>query len=166
MKTTAKTDIVNYVLGLFATLVLLVSWPRGKKGGPQKWTKITAKDMADPAYLEKLAEGNIGVIMGPASGGIGSLDIDDDAGAEEFLALNPDLKETLRTRGARGCNIWFYPDGEVPASCKLKRNGQAVVEGKCQFSLMKRVDGGGKILADWWSCLVSCAASTPGRSTM
>jgi hypothetical protein len=38
--------------------------------------------------------------------------------------------------------------------------------GKCQFSLIKRVDGGGKILADWWSCLVSCAASTPGRSTM
>jgi hypothetical protein len=38
MKTTAKTDIVNYVLGLFATLVLLLSWPRGKKGGPQKWT--------------------------------------------------------------------------------------------------------------------------------
>ena len=32
MKTAAKTDIVNYVLGLFATAVLLVAWPRGKKG--------------------------------------------------------------------------------------------------------------------------------------
>jgi hypothetical protein len=93
MKTTAKTDIVNYVLGLFATLVLLVSWPRGKKGGPQKWTKITAQDMADPAYLARLAEGNIGVIMGPASGGIGSFDWDDDQLAEEFLALNPDLRK-------------------------------------------------------------------------
>jgi hypothetical protein len=128
MKTTAKTDIVDYVLGLFATLVLLLSWPRGKKGGPQKWTKITAKDMADPAYLEKLAEGNIGVIMGPASGGIGSFDWDVDQLAEEFLALNPDLRETLRTRGARGCNIWFYPDGQVPASCKLMRDGQSVGE--------------------------------------
>ena len=66
--------MVNYALGLFATLVLLVSWPRGKKGGKQKWTKITAQDMADPAYLEKLAEGNIGVILGPASGGIASID--------------------------------------------------------------------------------------------
>ena len=55
MQTTAKTDIVNYVLGLFATAVLLVAWPRGKKGSPQKWTKITAQDMADPAYLQKLA---------------------------------------------------------------------------------------------------------------
>jgi hypothetical protein len=72
MKTTAKTDIVNYLLGLFATLVLLVSRPRGKKGGPQKWTKITAQDMADPAYLQKRVEGNIGVIMGLAPGGISS----------------------------------------------------------------------------------------------
>ena len=77
MKTTAKTDIVNYVLGLFATKVLLVSWPRGKKGGPQKWTKITAQDLADPKHLQKLPQGNIGVIMGPASGGIGSLDLDE-----------------------------------------------------------------------------------------
>jgi hypothetical protein len=128
MKTTAKMDIVNYLLGLFATLVLLVSWPRGKKGGPQKWTKITAKDMADPAYLDRLAQGNIGVIMGPASGGIGSFDWDDDPLAEEFLALNPELRETLRTKGARGCNIWFYPDGQVPASCKLMRDGRSIGE--------------------------------------
>jgi hypothetical protein len=49
--------------------------------------------MADPAYLARLAEGNIGVIMGPASGGIGSFDWDDDQLAEEFLALNPDLRK-------------------------------------------------------------------------
>ena len=47
MKTTAKTDIVNYVLGLFATAVLLVAWPRGKKGGRRKWKQITAQDMMD-----------------------------------------------------------------------------------------------------------------------
>jgi len=60
MKTTAKTDIVNYVLGLFATLVLLVSWPRGKKGCKGvKWSQVTAQDMADPAYLQKLAEASV-----------------------------------------------------------------------------------------------------------
>jgi hypothetical protein len=89
MKTTAKTDIVNYLLGLFATAVLLVAWPRGKKGCKGvKWSQVTAQDMMDPAYLDELAEGNIGVILGPASGGIASIDIDDDQGAEEFLALN------------------------------------------------------------------------------
>lgn len=86
MKTTAKTDIVNYLLGLFATAVLLVAWPRGKKGCKGvKWSQVTAQDMMDPAYLDELAEGNIGVILGPASGGIASIDIDDDQGAEEFL---------------------------------------------------------------------------------
>jgi hypothetical protein len=106
MKTTEIKDPVNFLLGLFTTAVLLVSWPRGKKGCKgTDFTKVTALDMADPEYLARLAQGNIGVVQGEASGGIGSIDIDDDAGAEEFLTLNPDLRETLRTRGARGCNI-------------------------------------------------------------
>jgi len=74
--------------------------------------------MADPEYLARLAQGNIGVVQGEASGGIGSIDIDDDAGAEEFLKLNPDLRGTLRRRGMRGCNVWFYPEGEVPATAQ------------------------------------------------
>jgi hypothetical protein len=79
MKTTAKMDIVNYLLGLFATAVLLVAWPRGKKGCKGvKWSQVTLQDMMDPGYLDELAEGNIGVILGPASGGIASIDIDDD----------------------------------------------------------------------------------------
>jgi hypothetical protein len=127
MRTTQIPNLVSYLLGLFDTLVLLVAWPSGKKGCKGvDFTQVTLKDMADPEYRRKLAEGNIGVVQGEASGGIGSIDIDDDQGAEEFLALNPDLKETLRSRGARGCNVWFYPEGDhVPASCNLKRNGKA-----------------------------------------
>jgi hypothetical protein len=125
MDTTKISNLVDYLLGLFDTLVLLVAWPRGKKGcRGVDFTQVTLKDMADPGYRRKLAEGNIGVVQGEASGGIGSIDIDDDAGAQEFLALNPDLGETLRTRGARGCNIWFYPEGDVPGSGNLKREGQ------------------------------------------
>jgi hypothetical protein len=114
------------VLGLFDTLVLLVAWPSGKKGCKGvDFTKITLKDMTDPDYRHRLAQGNIGVVQGEASGGIASIDIDDDAGADEFLALNPDLRETLRTRGARGFNVWFYPEGDkVPHSCKFKREGK------------------------------------------
>jgi hypothetical protein len=37
---------------------------------------------------------------------------------------------------------------------------------KCQFSLFKLVDGGGRIPADLWPCLASCAVNTPGRSIM
>jgi hypothetical protein len=88
MKTTEIKDIVSYLLGLFDTLVLLVAWPSGVKGGDGvDWTKITLKDMTNPKYRRRLAEGNIGVVMGEASGGIASIDIDDDAGAAEFLAI-------------------------------------------------------------------------------
>ena len=139
MKTTLNHD-VSYLLSLFQSLVLFVSWPSGKKGCKGvDFTKITTRDMLDPAYREKLSKGNIGVVQGDASGGIGSLDIDDDAGLEEFLTLNPNLKDTLRTRGARGANIWFYADGwQVPRSFRLKRDGKAWGEwrfGGCQTIL-------------------------------
>ncbi len=55
--------------------------------------------MMDTEYRRKLAEGNIRVVQGEASRGIGSIDIDDDAGADEFLALNPDLKGRRCARG-------------------------------------------------------------------
>jgi len=74
MKTTEIKDIVSYLLGLFDTLVLLVAWPSGIKGGEGvDWTKITLKDMTNPKYRRRLAEGNIGVVMGEASGGIASI---------------------------------------------------------------------------------------------
>jgi hypothetical protein len=126
MKTTSIPNLVSYLLGMFDTLVLLVAWPSGRKGCKGvDFTKVTHQDMMDPEYRRKLTAGNIGVVQGEASGGIGSLDIDDGAGVEEFLTLNPDLRETLRPRGARGCNVWFYPEGEVPRSGRLKRHGQA-----------------------------------------
>ncbi len=103
----------------------MVAWPLGVKGCKGvDFTKVTLRDMMDPAYCRKLAEGNIGVVQGEPSGGIGSIDIDDDRGPEEFLALNPGLKDTLRSRGARGCNVWFYPQGNVPRTCNLMREGQ------------------------------------------
>lgn len=126
MRTIANGNDVDFLMSLFERPVLFVAWPRGKKGcAGVDFTKVTPADMQDPRYLYKLSQGNIGVVQGQASGGIASIDIDCDGDDEEFLALNPDLQKTLRSRGARGCNIWFYPQGNVPRSCKLKRNGQA-----------------------------------------
>lgn len=123
--TTSIAGIVDFLRQLLGAGVLLISWPLSSKGTKKKWSHITAAHMADRKYLKSLATGNIGVIQGDPSGGIASLDIDCDGDDEEFLALNPELRETLRSRGARGSNVWFYPEGEVPPSCKLKRNGQA-----------------------------------------
>jgi hypothetical protein len=125
MKTIADENDVNSLLALFDRPVLLVAWPLGKKGcAGVDFNKVTPEDMADPMYLYKLTQGNIGVVQGARSGGIASIDIDDDDGAREFLALNPGLQETLRSRGARGCNIWIYPEGEAPKSCRIRCNGQ------------------------------------------
>jgi hypothetical protein len=58
---------------LFSTVVLLVAWPLGKKGCKGvDFRQITLRDMMDPDYRQKLAQGNIGVVMGESSGGIAS----------------------------------------------------------------------------------------------
>lgn len=67
-------------------------------------------------YADALPAGNVGVRLGCASKlkngpdlyHLCSVDVDEDDQVEPFLALNPQLKDTLRTRGSRGCNFWLW----------------------------------------------------------
>jgi phage/plasmid-associated DNA primase len=78
--------------------------------------------MSDETYLKKLADDcNVAVLTGVPSGGLCSIDIDDDEAVEPFLALNPRLRETLRSRGRRGCNLWVRVEGGYPGLTTLKR---------------------------------------------
>ena len=86
------------------------------------WQKTTISDTLEPAYQAKLAEGNIGVLVGDPSGGICSIDIDHDDEVEPFLELNPILATTLRSKGKRGCNLWVKMAGEHPKAGKLVTN--------------------------------------------
>ena len=54
------------------------------------WQNTTIQEMDDPAYLRELETGNIGVLLGEASGGLCAIDIDDDALVEPFLEQNPE----------------------------------------------------------------------------
>jgi P4 family phage/plasmid primase-like protien len=75
--------------------------------------------------------GNVGVLLGAASRSVValtgvryvlvSIDIDSDEGMEAFLALNPGLGRTLRTRGRRGGNLWLWvqEDGYHAATRKI-----------------------------------------------
>lgn len=99
--------------------VLMLPWPKRTKGTTRKWGHLSAAKMAEPAYLARLEEGNIGIAQGAVSGGLCSIDLDDDTRMEEFLVLNPALHGSLRTRGARGCNVWVRVLGEYPASAKI-----------------------------------------------
>lgn len=116
--THALVERIQRVLG---EEVVLLPVPKGEKGPKTKdWQETTLERMSDPAYLKKLSSGNIGVLLGKPSGNVCAIDIDDDAAVEPFLEKNPKLKETLRTRGARGCQLWVRPtDTDVPETKKL-----------------------------------------------
>ena len=82
-----------------------------KQKGPrvQGWQTKTAADMERPDWLAQIeAHENTGVLLGPPSGGLCTIDVDNDEFVEVILALNPRLRGALRTRGAKGCQIWLW----------------------------------------------------------
>lgn len=93
---------------------VLLPIPRGKKGPVVKgWQKLTVADM-NPAHYAHLAGGNVGVLLGAASGGLVSIDADSNEFLEAFLAVNHHLRGTLITKGARGGNVWVKIKGAYP----------------------------------------------------
>lgn len=113
---------VSYVQSLGLKDAVLLPIPHGEKGPRiSGWQKKTLAEMQDPAYLSLFAEdGNIGVLLGEPSNGLCVIDIDSDEYVEPFLALNPALAGTLRTRGSRGCSLWLRINGEYPKAGKIK----------------------------------------------
>jgi hypothetical protein len=71
------------------------------------WDRFYAKKL----YEVALNGGNLAVKLGPISGDLCTLDLDRDELIEPFLDLNPKLRETLRTKGAKGCQFWFKIEG-------------------------------------------------------
>ena len=138
--------IVEQLRDLVGRDVVLLPIPAGEKGPRLTgWQNLTPASMEDPAYLARLNHGgNIGVLLGKPSGGLCTIDVDDDAALEEFLALNPALKGTLRTRRARGGNLWVRVQGDFPPLTKLitkdgrdwgewrADGGQTVIHGAAQ----------------------------------
>lgn len=122
------TDIIHNQVeqleSLFPRLTLLIAWPAGSKGERKAWKHLDPAVMRDSDHRQRLSTGNIGVALGRRSGGLATIDIDDDGQAEEFLALNPALVDSLRTRGQRGCNVWLYPGAPVPRSATIRRQGR------------------------------------------
>ena len=91
---------------LGAETVLLPAVYGEKRPIAKAWAETTFAETQSDEYQAKLAEGNVGVVLGTSSGGLCAIDIDDDADMEPFFELNPALRHSLTTRGARGCQIW------------------------------------------------------------
>lgn len=118
-------DHVIELLGLLGEPVLLLNWPSGKKGTQKKWKHLEAATvMKDATYLQGLEKGNIGVALGDKSGGLISIDWDEDEILDEFIRINPAINQTLISKGKRGGNVWYRMTGEYPLKLQcLKKHG-------------------------------------------
>jgi len=95
------------------TCVLLPIPHREKGPRVPRWQKLTLADMT-PGYVADLSHGqNIGVSLGAASMALCTIDVDNDEFLESFIRLNPALRESLISRGARGGNIWLRISGNT-----------------------------------------------------
>src|SRR5438067_18020 len=98
---TAKPGAIAKLQGLLGNDVLFLRWPLGKKGTRRRWKRLGSERMSDPKYLKLFTKNiNIGIAQGTISNGVCSIDIDDDDEVEGFIALNPKLANSLRSKGA------------------------------------------------------------------
>lgn len=119
---TGQDDIVTRLRRRLGEDVVLLNVAKLEKKPVEKgWQKFTVEKMKDKTYLNTLNHGgNIGVLLGKNSGGLHTIDLDLDEAVNPFLALNPRLAATLRTKRVRGGNLWVRVTGVSPASVKLK----------------------------------------------
>jgi hypothetical protein len=126
-----KTGVprIDHLLGLLGS-ALLLPWPKGSKGYPRKWGHLQLTDMDRGSYRAGLERaGNVGVALGQVSNGLVTIDLGNDTYVEALLAVNPLLRDTLRTSAARGCNTWLRCGDGYPPSRKLKNpSGQEIGE--------------------------------------
>jgi putative DNA primase/helicase len=108
-------DVINLFIAI-DTEVVLLPINEGEKGPRWKgWALMDFERTQRPVYISRLqGAGNTGLLLGEASCGLSTIDCDTEAFLEAMLAANPVLRTTLRTRGARGGQIWLFPFGHHP----------------------------------------------------
>jgi hypothetical protein len=93
-------------------------WGTKKPRHTYKFRPFASTKSAAYAELFTLQPTNIAVYLGQASGGLCAIDFDVDADLDAFLAANPLLQQTTRSRGSRGAMLWVRIEGRFPRSCK------------------------------------------------
>jgi len=112
-------DHITKLYELLGAEVVLLQVPKGKKGPVSKgWQSVQFAETQTEEYQKKLAKGNVGVLLGGPSGGLCAIDIDDDELMDEFFSLNPGLRQSLVTRGARGVQIWIRCTRDTEAEAR------------------------------------------------
>lgn len=116
---------------------VFIPMPLGTKGPKEKgWNQVTWEEAQTVTYKRKIMDavergGNIGILLGPESGDLVAIDLDDDEDAERFFKLLPWARDTMVTRG-RHFQVWFYMthDGYPARRMVLKESspGKPTVE--------------------------------------
>lgn len=123
--TTSKTSKLLNLLGPETVLLPCI----GKRPVVSGWQNLNAKTMQNAKHLKQVEKmTNVGVLLGNASGGLCVIDFDADGEDQKFLAFNPSLQKTLRTRGRRGSSLWVRISGEIPRPAKLTCKGEDIGE--------------------------------------
>ncbi len=122
-QSTSGQTPLDRVVSLLGGEVFLVPCIRGTKRPAVTYTQRPFEATQTPAYRYLLAsdEFNIAVYLGQMSRGLCALDFDRDEDLAAFLAVNPTLATTTRSRGSRGGMVWLRIEGEFPASVTTER---------------------------------------------
>jgi P4 family phage/plasmid primase-like protien len=150
-KASEARDILDHLESLLPYGTVFIPIPKGRKGptdeGWQQTTYAGSQEKDYQAQLRTCAKrgGNIGVLLGKPSQDLVAIDLDDDALVEPFLSLNPKLRQTLRTKGRKGCQIWVQiEDDEYPRCYKAWNRGAATgaMEWRCSGMTETKDDAG------------------------
>src|SRR5512141_1601494 len=115
----ATANLLRRLTALLGDDVFFVPCECGTKKPVVTYVERPFDGTKSPAYraLFDSEARNIAVYLGKASGGLCAIDFDADDDLAAFLAANPKLARTTRSRGSRGGMVWVRIEGEYPASC-------------------------------------------------
>ena len=109
-----KKDPQAIIEALGCEAVLLPIREGSKATCIQGWPDKVFADTQRPEYQSHLKLSSaIAVSLGAPSGGICSIDFDDEQALVDFLNINPLLFTSLQTKGKRGANIWINIYGDI-----------------------------------------------------
>lgn len=129
---------VGEIYELLGHDAILLPLPRGTKRCVKVgWPKTKLVETKSPSYQENLAASDVAVLLGTPGARICSIDCDSDEAAEALLSANPCFLQTLRTRGARGCNFWIRVRGDIPKACPLHSGDAQVGEWRADGNCTK-----------------------------
>jgi P4 family phage/plasmid primase-like protien len=130
MNTDSPTSPLARFTALLGEDVFFVPCEWGTKKPLLTYTERPFESTKTDAYraVFDVEQTNIAVYLGQASGGLCAIDFDRDEDLAAFLAVNPELAETTRSRGSRGGMLWLRivtsprpspqsGDGDYPESC-------------------------------------------------